>query len=1028
MIEQTLLFTDLVDSTALVERVGDARAAQILLEHDQFARDLLARHDGREIDRTDGFFLLFDHPLQAARFSIDYHRGLKALSLTARIGLHVGPVTLRENRSEDVARGAKPLEVEGLAKPLTARIMALARGGQSLLSASAREALRNVSLEHVEVECHGHYRLKGIEAPIEVFELGASGSSFLPPIDVDKAYRVVRVGPLWQPVQDVRHNLPVERDLFVGRSRELRALSLRLDAGVRLLSILGAGGTGKTRFARRYGRAWLGDWPGGVYFCDLSEAKSVDGICFAVAAVLGVSLGKDDPVVQLAHAIAGRGRCLLILDNFEQVVVHARTTVAPWVDRAANACFVVTSRERLHLAGEESFPIEPLPLDSEAMELFVVRAAARRSGFALSPANRAAVSDIVRLVDGLPLAIELAAARIQMFSPAQLVERMKSRFRLLAGGKSAPTRQVTLRAAIDWSWDLLPPLEQYALAQCSVFEGGFTLTAAEAVLDLSVGSEALETMDVVQALVDKSLLRTWVPAQPGRHDIEEPYFGMYISIREYAANKLAERGGPTVRNTEVRHGIYFSTFGTDEAIESLSLHGGSHRRRALALELDNLVASCRRAVARGDGQVAVDSYRAAWEVLDLRGPYLLAVTLGDTVLALKETSPSLRCAALLTRSLAARRAGQTESAVQGFIRALAECIHLADRRREGLARMYLGNLHREQGRFAQALGELEAALSIAREERHRRVEAAVLGDLGNVHKEQGRLEPARWHYEESLTINRELGNRRLEGLALINLGLLLSESGRFEEARSHYDAALEIQRELGNKSEEALALNNLGILLFDSGVHDEALSCYERSLTLAREVGARRLEGFILGNLCCFNLVRGAHAEAEPLGEASLAIHREVGNRRSQGIMLGNMASLHRDQGQNERALNLYEEAFAIHREVGNRRGEGTICAGMAEILFDQGRCAEAGELLQRGERLLRELGEVLELALLICTRGGLDVLAGNVQAAQVALVEAEAAARKISAGSDSLLCLKISRLRALTEGVAPEAKVALGR
>jgi len=1017
MIEQTLLFTDLVDSTVLTESVGDARVAQIWLEHDQFARDLLARHDGREIDRADGFFLLFDNSLKAARFSIDYHRGLDALSLTARIGFHVGPVTLRENRPEDVARGAKPVEVEGLSKPLAARIMTLARGGQTLLSASARGALLDLSPEHAEIECHGYYRLKGVEAPVEVFELGVSGSSFLPPADVDKAYRVVRIGQLWQPLRDVRHNLPAERDIFVGRAVELHALSLKLDSGVRLLSILGAAGTGKTRFARRYGLAWLGDWPGGVYFCDLSEARSVDGICFAVAAALGVLLGKDDPVVQLGHAIAGRGRCLLILDNFEQVATHARTTVGSWVDRAANAHFVVTSRERLHLPGEESFPIEPLPLDCEAMELFAVRAAAQQPEFVLNPTNRAAVAEVVRLVDGLPLAIELAAARIAVLSPSQLVQRMKGRFHLLAGIRGAAARQATLKAAIDWSWDLLLLSEQAALAQCSIFEGGFTLPAAEAVLDLAAWPEASDAMDVVQALVDKSLLRTWVPAQQGRYDIDEPHFGMYISIHEYAAGKLRASGPAAVHAAERRHGAYFSTFGTDDAIESLSLHGGGPRRRALALELDNLVVACRRAVARRDGQIAVGSYRAAWEVLDLRGPYILGVTLGDEVLASPEITGSLRSAALLTRSLAARRAGQTEVAVVGFARALADCTQLGERRREGLARMYLGNLHREQGRFAQALDELEAALRIAREVGHRRVEAAVLGDLGNVHKEQGRLEPARADYEESLRINRELGNRRLEGLALTNLGLLHSESGRFAEARSHYDAALAIQRELDNRGEEALALNNLGILLFDRGQRDEALSCYQRSLALAREVGARRLEGFILGNLCCFNLVRGNYNEAELLGEASLTIHREVGNRRSEGIMLGNMASLHRDQGRNERALELYERALTIHRNVGNRRGEGTICAGMAEILFDQGRSAEASELLRNGETLLRELGEVLELALLICTRGCLDVAAGNFQAAQVALVEVETAAKEISAGPDSLLCLKTARLRAAIGG-----------
>ena len=247
----------------------------------------------------------------------------------------------------------------------------------------------------------------------------------------------------------------MECDSFVGRVLELRDLAARLDAGQRLITVLGPGGTGKTRFVRRYGRAWLGDWPGGVYFCDLSEARSLDGIFFAVASALDVPLGREDAVVQLGHAIAGRGRCLVILDNFEQLVLHAAATVGRWLDRAPDAAFVVTSRERLHVPGEEIVPVEPLPLDNDAIELFASRARAQRSGLRRERLQPRAVVEAVRLLDGMPLAIELAAARVRVLSPAQLVERMRDRFALLAGARGAAARQATLRAAIDWSWELL---------------------------------------------------------------------------------------------------------------------------------------------------------------------------------------------------------------------------------------------------------------------------------------------------------------------------------------------------------------------------------------------------------------------------------------------------------------------------------------------------------------------------------------------------------------------------------------------
>jgi class 3 adenylate cyclase len=238
---RTLLLTDVVDSTRLVERVGDARAAELWAAHDRRSRALLAQHRGREIDRTDGFFLLFDEPTDAARYALAYHEALADLALSARVGIHVGAVTLRQNSPVDVARGAKPIEVEGLAKPLAARVMALASGGQTLMSGAARDALADTIPEGAAIEWHGHYRLKGIEEPIEIVELGVRDCSpFSPPADADKAYRVVRVEDIWRPVREVRQNLPAERDAFVGRTIELRSLAARLDAGIRLLTVLSA--------------------------------------------------------------------------------------------------------------------------------------------------------------------------------------------------------------------------------------------------------------------------------------------------------------------------------------------------------------------------------------------------------------------------------------------------------------------------------------------------------------------------------------------------------------------------------------------------------------------------------------------------------------------------------------------------------------------------------------------------------------------------------------------------------------------
>ena len=973
MAELALLFTDVVDSTRLTQRLGDARAAQLWAEHDRKARELLAAHGVREVERTDGFFLLFDRAVDAASFALAYHEALAELGMEARVGLHVGPVTLRENAPEDVARGAKRIEVDGVAKPISARVLALAQGRQTLLTSTARDALAGTIPGGAQIQRHGHYRFKGIEEPIEIFELGVRDRSpFAPPADADKAYRVVRSGDLWCPVREVRHNLPAERDVFVGRSAELRALAARLDAGVRLVTVQGPGGTGKTRCVRRYGSTWLGDWPGGVYFCDLSDAHSPHAIHFAVAGALEIPLGREDPAVQLGHAIAGRGRCLVILDNFEQVVEHAAATVGVWLDQAPAAAFIVTSREALHVRGEETFAIEPLPLAQDAIQLFALRARAQRPDFVVNDANRADVAEVVRLVDGLPLAIELAAARVRVLSPAQIVQRMRDRFTLLAGARGAAARQATLRAAIDWSWDLLAPWEKDAFAQCSVFEGGFTLEAAEAVIDLSPWREAPPVMDVIHALSDKSLLRTWIPAAHGRYDFDEPFFGMYLSIRDYAADKLEAGGGGTKAAAEARHGACFAAFGEDTAIEAMFVHGGVRRRREMALELDNLVAACRRAVVRGNGAVAAATLRATCDVLEFTGPYALGAALGAQVLAIEALDTPSRARALAASALALRRAGRTEESGVAFEQALALYRTLRNPHREAFVLLMLGNLRRDQGKMDDARELLESALAIARATGYRRAEGQALGNLGIIHGEQSRLAEARSHFEQALAIHREIGNRYIEGIETSNLGNVHRALGSFEQAKECYERALAIDREVGNRRDEGIVTANLGILNAGLGRRDEAQALYASALTIAREVGDRRFEGYVLGVL-------------------STLLH---------------------EQGYVDEAMAHCEHALAIHRAVGNRHQEGVALGTLGELLAQLGRFAEARASLRTGDHLLREVGDLLGRATLLCGWASAEAAAGDIAAANEALASAALVLEDAGVGLDSEIGRRVVELR----------------
>ena len=1001
---RALLVTDVVDSTRLAAELGDVKVAELWAAHDRVARDLLARHDGREIDKTDGFLLLFEEARDAVEYALAYHAALSDLQLEARAGLHVGDVVLRENTPEDIARGAKPLEVDGIAKPVAARVMSIAEGGQTLATTQAVKALDistvkcepdgRVEGEGLLAVTHGHWMLKGVRHPQELFEIGVQGEApFTPPPDAAKAWRVHWQNGAWVPVRQVKHSLPAERDAFVGRDEDLAELAQRLDDGARLVSVLGIGGTGKTRLVTHFGWTWLGSFPGGVWFCDLSEARSADGIAYAVATALDVPLGKE-PFAQLGHAIAGRGRCLVILDNFEQVARHAPETLGRWLDRAAEAQYVVTTREVLGLPGEKSLALAPLP-KSDGARLFVERARDAKRDFA--PDDTASIEALVQLLDGLPLAIELAAARVRLMPPKTLLSRMSQRFRLLTSSGGRRDRQATLRGALDWSWDLLSGDEQSALAQVSVFEGGFTLEAAAAVLELG----ELWPEDAVQALLDKSLVRR----------VSDERFDLLVSVQEYAAERLDGLGQRSA--AESRHGAWCAGFGSEEALDSLSVHGGVARRWALAAELDNIVAASRRAVARCDGATAAATLKASWEPLSMRGPYAVAADLATAALALPDLAPPTRFALTIVLGHAMSLSGLGTNALARFNEALAIARDIGDRRSEGHALGDVGIVNRSQGRPDEAQAHYEASLAIAREVGDRRSEGHGLGALGLLHMNQGRPNEARANFEASLAIHREVGNLRSEGVVLTNLGTLDSHQGRTTEARAHYDQALAIHREVGDRRLEGMVLGNLGGLYTQQGRSDEARAHFEEALAIAREVGDRRLVGTALGNLGNLHSDKGGADAALALYEEALAIHREVRNRRGEGIALGNLANLHAGQGRPEEALAQFDEALAVHREVGNRRSEGLVLCNLGVLHVEQGRPDEARAAFDAGEALLRGVGYIDNLGYLLCARARLEHAEGHADVARVALAEAEALAAELGAGEESDLGKEITETRA---------------
>ena len=822
-----------------------------------------------------------------------------------------------------------------------------------------------------------------------------------------------------------RYALPAVRDSFIGRGDELDSLARHLEGrrqqlhaasgqvksfarekGRRqLVTLLGPGGTGKTRLALEYGWHSLPRWPGGVWFCDLAEARTLDGLAYAVADALNVSLGRDDPVVRLGDALSARGKTLVILDNFEQIAEHAETVLGSWLRKAPDASFLVTSRTRLHLADEFLFELNPLDPPTLGIELFEARAQSHRPGFTVDGSNRQRVEEIVQHLDGLPLALELAASRLHMLTLEQLRNRLEDRFKVLAGNRRG--RHGTLRAALDWSWELLEPWEQSAMMQIAVFEGGFSLEAAEAVIDLSPHDSAFFVLDVIQSLVDKSWIRATVAGG-------DPRFEIYRTVHEYATEKLHGEAEPVeIRQVEIRHGDYFARMGSIEEIRRLSAHGESLHFLRLRLELDNLVTACERAIQRGDEDAAAATYVAANAILGMTGPFGLSIELGRQLLDAMTDATSRRRVAV-DLSNVERQAGEMDAAKDHGELALKLVRSAGDRALEGIILGNLGIHYMIQGQMEDARQHYDAALSIAREVGDRDSEGRVMGNLGNLHWEQGRMEEAREHLEAALTLHRATDNRRREGLVLGNLGALEASQGRLNEALHCLEAALALHREVGNRNFEGAVLGNLGIVHWEQGRRAEARRDYETALALHRELGNRRYEGILLGNLGRLDCEDGRVEEGRRRLEASLVIHEALGNRRVQGIALSYLGCLDLETGDLQAARSRFEAALDLHREVGNRTYEGVDLGHLGTTLDLQGQPAKAEPCFETGLAILREQRDLPNLGRLLCGLGEYRFRQGAQEAARLALAEAESIASDLGVGEESELSRAMARLRRL--------------
>jgi predicted ATPase/class 3 adenylate cyclase len=799
---RALLLTDVVDSTATSEALGDAAATALWSAHDRVARDLLPPWRGREIDKTDGMLLLFDDAADAVGYALAYNQAILKLAvpLTSRAGLHVAEVTLRENSAADVVLGAKPLEVDGIAKPTAARVMTLARGGQILLTPEARESLGETALQ---VQSHGHWAIKGIAEPIEIFEAGEAGATLKAPADGDKCYRVTRVGERWVPINELPNNLPQLMTSFQGRERELDEVKGLLSK-VRLVTLLGMGGLGKTRLSLQVAAELTPQYPDGVWFIDLAPIRDPGLIVGEVAQVLDVMEERGRPLVQTVCNHLKTRRVLLIFDNCEHLTKAAAELANAVLRAAPKVCILASSRETLRVPGEHTYPVHPLPvpardanvkalLRSPAVRLFIDRAKQHRPSFTLTSREAPAVAEMVVRLEGIPLALELAAARMKSMSVTDINARLKDRFKLLTGGGTVLLeRQQTLRALVDWSYVLLSVYEKKVLARLSVFMGGFDLAAAEEVC----GADPIDSFDVVdllQSLVEKSLVMLDQREENTRYQVLE-------TIRDYAHEKLQQDG--ELAATAVLHCNHY--FVLAKAARD-GLRGAEQAQWIwrLETELDNVRAAIALALSGGiDPVIAVKIAVAMQSFWILRG----YATEGRKLVAQALALPAVRESDL----------AQGHALYVGA--ALAVC----------------------QSDYDEARQMLENCLALRRRLGNPFDVAATLSTLSMALLPLGDADGARTTEQEALQIFRQIGYRIGEGIGLLHLGQIELDAGHGEAALKYLNDGLALAHVIKYQELEGDCELHLGELALDADDRSNALSHLKRSLTICRDAGDKR--------------------------------------------------------------------------------------------------------------------------------------------------------------------------------------------
>ena len=1002
-----LVATRVSGGRALWDRDPEATSSSLRLASALLKR-LLVDHHGYEVSADgNGMLLAFSSTLAAARWCLDAQEAL--LRAEWPVGLLQCPEAAEERDREGhvTARGLRigmavhcgspePVqdartertEYEGPELGWVAQVAEAVHGGQVVLTADAWAAVEELGSQLLDADVTdlGMHRFAGREEAATLYQL-------LPWSLANRAFPSVQTG------LQLRTNLPGDPGLFVGRDRLLQAVDRYFQKGRKIVVLKGHGGIGKTRLAVRYGGLHVHEYAasGGVWFCDLAEARSIDGICHAVARSLGISLRSRSmqATQQIGAALASRGRCLLIVDNFEQVQRYAEYTVALWARKAPRLRMLVTSRHRLSVKGEAV--VEVTPLDSDwAEQLFRQRAADLRPEVEI-PEGDPHLDSILEHVQCVPLAVELAAAWISVLTVEGIARRLQDGHVALEGvDAEVHPRHASLQRVMQSAWELLAPYEQEALISCATFRGGFTPEAVQSVVDLKRYRKAPKPFQVLKALRDKSLVLTYEsPTVPGAIR-----WNAYDAVREFASNKLAKSGmRPTV---EARHARYYLTLAethlerlrTPEAVDALA---------SIAVELDNLLAVHERSVPKQPVQ-ALRAALALDPVLGTHGPFELHL---DVIRSAVDSASSIKGAlqipirAALIEALILR--GRFADASQEVDLALG-----ALRSPDDLdLKQWIGALNGWVlfllGRVTDGRLAILSAYEHFKEHPEHPHASRVAYRAAMVRLQAGELQEAQACLDDTLSTARRKGDLWMQGDALTALGDLARQQGSPSLGRTRYDEALQIARSLGDRPREGRLLARLGSLALDVRQSEEAESCFTQARNRAAEVGDVVEVALIDGNVGRMRHHEGRGREAEEAYAAVLHALGEAGATRWVGVYQGVLGALQHEQGRVDDARESYTASVRVLEACGDRRFAGLVYARLGAMHADLGETLEADRSFSRAQEHLDAAADPLGHAALEVHRGHLDLArarAGHAPSRKLARERFKAATTPTRAGS----------------------------